>query len=59
MIYKQSELVTVFYEDGQKVGMLYQNGTIELYRLVKATKQDTAQLLEIDIPQDETYTKNK
>lgn len=45
---KTNELVTIFHQDGEKVGMLYQNGSIEMYRLVKASKTDVAELLEVD-----------
>lgn len=44
-----SELVNIFWEDGQKVGLLYQNGALEMYKLKKANKQDVADLLETEI----------
>ena len=49
MIHKTSELVTIFHDDGQKVGMLYQNGEVELYTLKKASKQDVVDLLEVEV----------
>lgn len=47
-----NELVNIFWEDGQKVGMLYQNGQIEMYTLKPASKQDVANLLETETPSD-------
>jgi hypothetical protein len=43
-----NELVQIFWEDGEKIGMLHQNGQIELYTLKKATKQDTLEFLEVE-----------
>ena len=42
-----NELVQIFSKDGEKKGILYQNGQIEMYTLKKATKQDVQELLEI------------
>ena len=44
-----NELVQIFTKDGEKVGILYQNGQIEMYTLKKATKQDVQELLETSI----------
>ncbi len=49
MIKWQNEIVQVAYEDGEKVAMLHQNGSIEIYILKKASKQDIAQLLEVEV----------
>lgn len=49
MIKVTSELVSIFWQDGQKVGMLYQNGVLEMYSLRKATKADVATLLQVDV----------
>lgn len=43
-----SELVHVCYEDGQKVAIIYQNGQLEAYTLKPVTKQDVADLLEVE-----------
>lgn len=43
-----NELVQIFWEDGQKIAMLHQNGQIELYTLKPATKQDVTSILEAD-----------
>lgn len=43
-----SELVQVFWEDGEMIAMLHQNGDIKLFTLKKASKQDVVTLLEID-----------
>lgn len=48
MIKWTSEIVHIATEDGRKVAMWHQNGGIELYMLKTATKQDVAQLLEVD-----------
>lgn len=42
------ELVQIFWQEGEKAGMLYQNGKIEMYVLKPASKQDVAALLEAD-----------
>lgn len=44
-----NELVQIFYKDGEKVGILYQNGQVEIYTLKKATKQDVQDLLEVQV----------
>lgn len=49
MINKTSELVTIFHQDGEKIGLLYQNGQVEMYTLKKASKQDVQDLLEVQI----------
>lgn len=41
-----NELVQIFWEDGEMVGLLYQNGEVKLYTLKRATKADVAELLE-------------
>ena len=46
MINWTSEVVHIAWQDKQKIGLLCQNGSIELYTLKPATKADTAQLLE-------------
>ncbi len=43
-----SELVTIFWRDGEKVGLLYQNGHVEMYTLKVASKADVAELLEVE-----------
>lgn len=43
-----NEIVTLFWEDGQKVALLHQNGEIEVYMLKKASRQDVADLLEVE-----------
>lgn len=49
MIKVTSELINIFWEDGQKVGMLYQNGIIEIYTIKPANKADVARLLETEV----------
>lgn len=44
-----SELVIICHEDGQKVGMVYQNGSVEIYTLKPANKQDVIELLEVEV----------
>lgn len=45
-----AELVNVCSEDGVRIAVMFQNGVIEVYPLKrKATKQDVAELLEIDV----------
>lgn len=46
-----NELVTIFWRDKQKVGMLHQNGQIEMYTLKPASKADVAELLESEVAQ--------
>lgn len=41
-----NELVQIAWEDGQKVAMLHQNGSIEIYKLKPASKADVAEILE-------------
>lgn len=41
-----NEIVTVFWRDGQMVGMLHQNGALKLFTLKPASKADVAELLE-------------
>ncbi len=41
-----NELVTIFWRDGQMVGMLWQEKSIEMFVLRSASKQDVANLLE-------------
>lgn len=48
-----SELVNIFWEDGKMVGLLHQNGRIEVYRLKEASKQDVADLLETEVAKQE------
>lgn len=43
-----AEVVSICWEDGQKVAMLHQNGAIELFTLKPANKQDVADLLEVE-----------
>lgn len=43
------EIVNVLYEDGVKQAVMFQNGHIEIFKLKKATKQDTAEIFEVDI----------
>lgn len=43
-----NELVQIFWENGEKKAMLFQNGHIEMYTLKPVTKQDVQTLLEID-----------
>jgi hypothetical protein len=50
LIMKQctGEICTVFWEDGHKVAVEFQNGTIERFMLKPATKADSASLLGVD-----------
>ena len=45
-----SEVVLLCWEDNDKVAIEYQNGRIECYMLKVATKQDRANLLMVDDP---------
>lgn len=47
MITKQ-EIVILFYESSQVVGMLVQNGDTTFYRVSKANKEHVAHLLQAD-----------
>lgn len=44
----RQEIVILFYEDNQPVGMLVQNGQTNFYRVSKANKEYVSQLLEAD-----------
>ena len=45
------EIVTIFWQDGEAVGMEYRNGELHRFMLKKATKADDAELLETKVSQ--------
>jgi len=47
MITKSNEVVVMFFEDGEPIGVLHENGKREFYRVTRASKQDVQSLLEI------------
>lgn len=46
------EHVLMLKEEGVPVGILYENGQREMYKLKRATKEDVVQFLEVDITPD-------
>lgn len=46
------ELVTIFWEGKEKVGMLHQNGEIEIFKLRRALKTEVDEMLEVKMPED-------
>lgn len=48
MIKATTELMVVFWEDGEPVGLLHQNGKREFYRVTNASKDHVIHLLNAD-----------
>lgn len=46
MIKKQTVQVTMFFEDKEPIGILYQNGKREIYKIERATNEQVDELLE-------------
>lgn len=44
-----SEIVVLFWEDNQPVGMLHQNGQTNFYRVSRASKEHVTELLGANI----------
>lgn len=50
--YTSKEMVTIFWEGKEMIGMLHQNGEIKMFILRKALKTEVDELLDVKMPQD-------